>query len=417
MRCVFVSDMSPSLGHVYGLRVASLARAMATRGHSVLILAPASDDAAADETSDALAERIRGHDWREPLLVERALRPQAALSMQRSDSTPGLLRRALTAWLILTKGGVQGDWVAGARPAYDTIVREFRPDIVWANFGNLSNLVVGQQIAARARIPWTIDFKDNFANYVPAGLHTPLARRFRKAAAVTTNAMLHGNAAGRWFRQPRTVIYSGVAPDMVASPASLPRADRFLVTLVGSAYDTGNLRRFVDALAGWVARGGDGRAGETLFRYAGAQHVDVVGVVERSGLACEATVTPNIPHGELADLCHDAAANCYTWAAFGFHHKALELMACRRPVIVFPGEHRETIDLAKRVAGDLNVCRDEEQLATAFDRAYALWRERRPATPNLDISGVSWDAGAAQLEGIFACAVSSAREHAPSAVR
>jgi len=125
-------------------------------------------------------------------------------------------------------------------------------------------------------------------------------------------------------------------------------------------------------------------------------------------MTCENTVTPNVPHEELATLCHDAAANCYTWAAFGFHHKALELMACRRPVIVFPGEHPETIDLAKQVGGDLDVCRDEGQLASAFDRAYALWRDRRPAAPDLDISSVSWDAGAARLESIFANARAAA---------
>lgn len=404
MRCVFVSDMSPLLGHVYGLRVLSLARAMAARGHSVLVLAPAPGDGPVDEDSIALAARIGGHDWREPLLVERTPRAQGHLSLQRSSATPGVLRRALTAFLILTQGGVQGDWVAGARPAFDTIIDAFRPEIVWANFGNLSNLVVGQQLAARARIPWTIDFKDNFANYVPTGLHRALAVRFRGAAAVTTNARLHGDAAGRWFRQPRQVIYSGVAPDMVASPDSLPRPDRFMVTLVGSAYDTGNLRRFVDALAAWVARGGVARANETLFRYAGVQQADVTDAVARSGLTCEAMVTPNVPHRELADLCHDAAANCYTWASFGFHHKALELMACRRPVIVFPGEHPETIELAQQVAGQLDVCRDEQQLMHAFDNAHGTWCGRRPAASALDISSVSWDAGAATLEKIFAYA-------------
>lgn len=409
MRCVFVSDMSPSLGHVYGLRVMSLARAMSARGHAVLVLAPAPDGTSADEDSATLSARIRGHDWREPLLVERALRPQGHLSVQRSNATPGALRRALTALLILTQGGVQGDWVAGARPAYDTIVDAFRPEIVWANFGNLSNIVVGQQLAARARTPWAIDFKDNFANYVPAGLHAALAFRFRKAAAITTNAVLHGEAAGRWFRQSRDVIYSGVAPDMVASPDSLPRADRFLVTLVGSAYDTDNLRRFLHALAGWVNQGGGGRIRETLFRYTGAQHADVADAITQSGLVCETAVTPNVPHDELATMCHDAAANCYLWAAFGFHHKALELMACRRPVIVFPGEHPETIDLATRVSGDLDVCRDEKQLMNAFDRAYALWRDRRPAAPYLNISGANWDAGAARLEGIFSQAIGSAR--------
>ncbi|WP_299426287.1 hypothetical protein [Sphingomonas bacterium] len=396
--------MSPSLGHVYGLRVASLARAMAARGHAVLILAPA-PDGATDEIDTVLAERIRGHDWREPLLVERALKPQTMLSVQRSDATPGAVRRALTAGLILTQGGVQGDWVAGARPAYKTIVEELHPEIVWANFGNLSNLVVGQELAARARTPWTIDFKDNFANYVPAGLHAALARRFRKATALTTNAVLHGDAAARWFGQPRDVIYSGVAPDMVAPRDSLPRSDRFLVTLVGSAYGADILRRFLHSLAEWVDRGDGSRARGTLFRYAGASYADIADAVKESGLACDTSVTPNVPHGELATLCHDAAANCYLWAEFGFHHKALELMACRRPVIVFPGEHPETVDLAKRVRGHLDVCRDEEQLMNAFDGAYAMWRERRPAAPDLDISGVSWDAGAAQLESILSSAV------------
>jgi hypothetical protein len=399
MRCVFVSDMSPSLGHVYGLRVASLARAMAARGHAVLILAPA-PDGATDETATMLSERIRGHDWREPLLVERALRPRTLLSVQRSGRTPGAMRRALTAWLILAQGGVQGDWVAGARPVYQTIVDAFRPEIVWANFGNLSNLVVGQQLAARARTPWTIDFKDNFANYVPAGLHAVLARRFRNAAAFTTNALLHGDAAARWFGQPREVIYSGVAPDMVAAPSSLPRPDRFLVTLVGSAYGSDILRRFLHSLAEWVGWEND-RTRQTMFRYAGASYADVADAVEESGLACDTSLTPNVPHGELADLCHDAAANCYLWAQFGFHHKALELMACRRPVIVFPGEHPETLDLAKRVRGHLDVCRNDEQLMSALDGAYAMWRDRRPAAPDLDISSVGWDAGAAQLESVF----------------
>ena len=144
------------------------------------------------------------------------------MSLQRSSATPGALRRALTAYLILAEGGVQGDWVAGARNAYGTIIEDFRPEIVWANFGNLSNLVVGQQLATRARTPWAIDFKDNFASYVPAGLHSALALRFRNAAAFTANSVLHEQAAARWFRQSRDVIYSSVAPDMVASPDSRP---------------------------------------------------------------------------------------------------------------------------------------------------------------------------------------------------
>ncbi|MFX5918563.1 hypothetical protein ABTE65_19135, partial [Acinetobacter baumannii] len=81
------------------------------------------------------------HDWATPLVLELAPRAQARLNLQRASTTPTLLRRLLTAWLIAAEGGVHGDWVAAARAIHPTILAHFKPDVVWANFGNLSNLV------------------------------------------------------------------------------------------------------------------------------------------------------------------------------------------------------------------------------------------------------------------------------------
>lgn len=407
MRCLFVSDISHRAGGVYGLRALSFARAMADRGHEVLLLAPTLSAAEPGASATAIRERLATHDWAAPLHVEVAPRNRALIQLHRSPLLPQPIRRLATAWLIAAEGGTQGDWVAGANQAQAAILDGFSPDIVWANFGNLSNLVVGQQLARAAGVPWTIDFKDNFANYVPGGLHGVLQRRFADAAAFTSNAELHAGIAARWFAQPHQVIYSSIAPAMVAAPDSRPRRDKFLVTLIGSTYADDFLERFMSGFAAWVSAGGVERRDATLFHYAGAAENNVRAAIGRAGLECVATVERNVPHDRLAKLCHDAAVNCYIWATFGFHHKALELMACRRPLITFPGEHPETFVLAERVRGDLRTCTDAAQLTATLDAVWDAWRAGAIPAADPDLSSVTWDAGAGQLERVFATAIAA----------
>ena len=407
MRCVFVSDMSPALGHVYGLRVISLARAMAARGHQILVIAPVADPASPGESAQSIADKIAAHDWSTPLLLELAPHTSPLLRLQRSQTAPAFIRRLVTAWMIAIEGGVHGDWVAAVRSAQRTIVQAFAPDIVWANFGNLSNLVAGQQLARAGGVPWTIDFKDNFANYVPGRLHGVLQRRFADAAAFTSNAELHAGFAARWFTQPHEVIYSSVAPDMAAAHDSRPRSDRFLVTLIGSTYTDDFLTRFMSGFARWVEAGGAERRDATLFHYAGAADSNVRAAIRRAGLDCAASVERNVPHDRLAKLCHDAAVNCYIWSTFTFHHKALELMACRRPLIAFPGEYSETSALAARVNGDLRICTDETQLTATLDAVWDAWRAGTIPATDPDLSSVTWEAGAVQLERVLATAIAA----------
>lgn len=407
MRCVFVSDISPDAGGVYGLRAASFAKAMADRGHQIVLLAPTLDTTGPALSPTAIRERFADHDWATPLRLELVPRDDALIRLHRSASLPAPLRKLATAWLIATEGGTHRDWVAAARRARAAILESFTPDIVWANFGTLSNLVVGQQLARAAGVPWTIDFKDNFTNYVPGGLHGALRRRFADAAAFTSNADLHAGCAARWFTQPHEIIYSSVAPDMVAPPDSRPRSDRFLVTLIGSTYTDDFLGRFLGGFARWVEAGGAERRNATLFHYAGAADANVRAAIARTNLACPASVERNLSHDRLAKLCHDAAVNCYIWSTYTFHHKALELMACRRPLITFPGEHPETFVLAERVKGDLRTCTDEAQLMATLDAAWDAWKVGAIPAAEPDLSSVTWDAGAAQLERVFATAIAA----------
>ncbi len=194
---------------------------------------------------------------------------------------------------------------------------------------------------------------------------------------------------------------------MIAAPDSRPRSDRFLVTLIGSTYTDDFLTRFMAGLANWVEAGGAERRDATLFHYAGAADSNVRAAVARANLHCTASVERNVPHDRLAKLCHDAAVNCYIWSTFTFHHKALELMACRRPLIAFPGEYPETVALAGRVGGDLRICSDAAQLAATLDTIWDAWRNDAIPATDPDLSSVNWDAGAAQLERVLTTAIAA----------
>ncbi len=408
MKAIFISDTNLRRGGVYGLRVASLARAMARRGHQIVVLSPTCNPGDGETRTGEVASLLAHHDWREPFFMERLPRAGAWLAALRANRAPPLLRRLLTGALIAGEGGVHGDWSDGARPLLGELAARFKPDVVWTNFGNSSNLVVGQELARLAGSAWTIDFKDNWANYIPPALRAWLAFRLRDAAGFTSNAHLHADIAARWFKQPHEVVYSGVAQEMIAPPGSLPDADKFLIMLVGSTYDSAKLGEFLSGLRQWLNALSAADLAQVEFHYAGADHAALQAALDAAPLACATRLDANIDHASLARLCHAAALNCYIWAHFGFHHKLLELMACRRPVICFPGEHEESIELAAEVQGDLWPCRDPAKLHAAFQRGFAHWQARRPSSVNIDVSALTWDAGASRLEAFLFASIERA---------
>ena len=413
LRAVLVSDVSPARGHVWGLRVSAFARAMARRGHQIVLLSPA--DAASDRpvSPREATLSLAGHDWSTPLHLAVAPERHRLLEVAREPRLPAVLRRPLTACLLAVDGGVHGDWERGARPLTGVLADAFRPHIVWSVFGNTSTLVVGQRLARRARVPWMMDIKDNWELYTPPALRPILAYRFRDAAGFTTNAALHGCIAARWLGKPSLVLHSGVAEAMAAPPSATARRDVFLLTLVGSTYSDDNIRQFLAAFAAWLQRLAPPERTQVRLRYAGVSEAEVRrALAAMPALGCPVEVTGNVAHAELATLCQSAMANCYLWAPFGFHHKMLELMATRRPAVSFPGEHGESILLAREVAGTLLPCANGAALMAAFDGLWWRWKAGDVAGSPTDISGLSWDAGAVRLEALLADSVRQATQPA-----
>lgn len=409
MKAVFISDVSPTRGHIYGLRFSSLARAMAGRGHRVVVLSPVHADRDNPIGIAELPATLAGHDWSQPLMMTARPARAALVDLSRRQGVPSLLRRGLTGYLLAIEGGVHGDWERGARPLARALAEEFRPDIVWPVFGNASSMVIAQKLAARAVAVWLPDIKDNWEAYTPPAVRPLLRRRFADAAGFTTNAELHGDIAERWLGRKGHVVYSGVADAMAAPSGARARGDVCQFALVGSTYRPEVVARFLSVFRGWLTTLGDDERARIRLRYCGSSESVVRSMLDAQPLPCPVEVTGNVPHAELAGICQGAAANCYLWAPFTFHHKMLELLSTGRPAISFPGEHDESVRLAAGVGGELVVCRSEAELHAAFERTWRRWSAGDRANRPVDLSAYSWDAGAAKLEAVFEAAIARHR--------
>lgn len=401
MRLLFLNNAHPDTPHVSGMRLGCFARAMSKRGHQVVLLTGVPPIGKPHSLSaDRIAEDISQHNWSEPFVLAVAPEKMWAVDAVRYGTVPTLLRRALTAWLFVVRGGVFPDWTQAASVAATKLVRVFQPDLVWATFGNTSNLSLAQGIAQRANCPWIMDIKDNWKAFVPAGLRHYMAWRFRDAVGTTANAKHHLDVAARWFpfKQSR-VVYSGVSEAFFDGPSIAPIANKLEIMLIGSTYDANHLAVFIAALRDWLAHLQPDERSRIRFVYAGSDVARVRIAVAKIGLECETDLCGQLTVDDLARRVQRAFVNCYVWAPFGFHHKLLELLVAGRPVIVFPGEHAESLALVASCSTPFHLCETPMQLQDAIQKAWAMCHTELPS--NRVAPQWRWDDLALGLDSFF----------------
>jgi hypothetical protein len=95
----------------------------------------------------------------------------------------------------------------------------------------------------------------------------------------------------------------------------------------------------------------------------------------------------------MARLCQHALANIYVFLGRTFHHKLFELLACRRPVIAYGGELRESIAEADRLHAPLALPTDPAALVAALSAA-----ESFDPDPQMPDRFFTWPEQAAMVE-------------------
>ncbi len=401
MNFVFVNYTHPDTAHVSSMRMKLFAEVLARRGHRVILLTHPRDRGEAVAAPTEIAQQLTRHDWQAPFHL--ACPPQSNGRDSGAREPPRAIRRALIFADLTLRGGLHDDWVQGSRPYWPIIKHAYRPDLVWGVFGDPSSLKLAQHLARYANAPWVADFKDNFEKFIHPWVRRRIASRYADAKGFSSNARLHSAIAARYFRIPHTVVYSGVVPSMIAGPSSTADTAAFRVTLVGGLYDANNVRRFLTALSTWLRTLDPEDLDHIEFVYAGTQRMLLEAQIVELPPPCRLRIEDQLPLEDLGRLCQSAAVNAYLWAPFGFHHKLLELLACRRPVVSFPGEHEESIELAAEFGGDLRCCRSEEALRDTLSSIWREWRsgESANAPSSINVHALTWDAMAEKLEAFL----------------
>ena len=377
MRALFVNHVPPQAPTIGGRRVARLAEAVAGLGHRVVLLTETADADAPATPVAGLAGVLDRHDWSRPFHITVRPRPAPFLPGMRTGRVPAGPRQLMIAVSYLLNSGVFTDWTDAARAYVPVLRQEFRPQVVWACFGNTDAWNIGRMTAAACRCPWVADFKDPWEGFIPRGFRTILAGRYRDAAAMTAFSEAHAARAAPWFRQPTTVVYSGLGAGLLDTPAGPPGEPPTLL-VTGSVYGTERLRAFLDVLAGWL----EGRGRRPFrFAYAGGDAEMVRQETTRLDGLAEVMVDGFLPFDELRRRQLAATANAYIRAPASrsiFHHKVVELLSAGRPVVCYPEDVPEAAAIAAATGATLHSCRTGGDLEGALEQAFG---DEPPAPP------------------------------------
>ncbi len=139
--------------------------------------------------------------------------------------------------------------------------------------------------------------------------------------------------------------------------------------------------------------------------YAGAEASQIEALRSVLAKSCQIENHQYLAQADLALLCRRSSANVYFWSPRTFHHKLLELLCARRPIISFPGEYDEARRLAERVGGLLHVCAN----AMALQRALETIRlDKAPAPDNRHrVREYQWEAQAEKLIDVFQAVIAT----------
>ncbi len=234
MKVLIVSFAFPPSNVIGAVRVGKLARYLDHRGHDVRVL---TTDLVADRSLplEILRERVfyteyrlRRHwiDWVVRLLRVRTAFP-AGGRRENAPAQDGAPARSL--WQTFRRHyfglihipDMRADWVRTAIPAGRQLIKEWKPEIIFASAPPNTGLVVASRLARADDIPWVADFRDLWVDnpyYSEPGwrkrIDAILERRIlRRAAALVTVSPVWAEQLRRRHGKDVTVVYNGYAEE------------------------------------------------------------------------------------------------------------------------------------------------------------------------------------------------------------
>ena len=234
MRVLIVSFAFPPSNVIGAIRVGKLARYLDQRGHDIRVLAT---DVVEDRSLplEISRKRVFYTEFRQRQhWIHRAvhlLRGHTAFhtgvrhedAPARDGAPAGSLRQTLRRhYLALIHiPDMRADWVRTAIPAGRQLIKEWKPDIIFASAPPNTGLMVASQLARAHQVPWVADFRDLWVDnpyHSEPGwrrrIDAILERRIlRGAAGVVTVSPIWAEQLRRRHGKDVTVVYNGYAEE------------------------------------------------------------------------------------------------------------------------------------------------------------------------------------------------------------
>jgi hypothetical protein len=396
LNILVVNPVHPAGPHVSAIRAWRFAEELSRLHHRVVFVTVPSEAVGKVAEPD-----IPAHDWSAPLLVEVAREPH------HSPPASTLLRKMRTTWRLVLYGGEARDWARNASSAVAELSAAFVPDVVWCTFGQMESVLAARRIARSAGRPWILDLKDNWELYVPRGLRRLMVYRTRGWTAVTCNSQFNACKAKEWQSTAAEVIYSGVDHAFVEMQGEDDGYPGFTINVVGSLYFEAQVDTLLHGVRLMAESLGEQDRGQLRIRYVGGDGRMFARVAARQlgGIAFKQLGYLSIRH--MAVHCRSASVNAYIGHSGGFHHKLLELLACRRPILVCPSEGEEARQLAAQAGTRLFQAESASAAAIHLRYIFDQWKIGAPPDcANRDGMCYSWATQARQLERVLLGSVS-----------
>lgn len=401
MRAVFINHCHPDTPHICATRVREFAIALADHGHEIILLTETLDGGPIKSVRD-VARELDTHDFSHPYNLACPTKGHGFISLLRRGKLPWGLRQLVIVYYYAFHHGVVTNWRTGCQPYLECVVENFKPNVIWASFGNSDCWNIARDLAAKAKCPWVADIKDPWRIFIPSLFQNALSRLYSDADAMTCFSQMHEKEADSWFKADKTVLYSGFKKSALGE-APLASPDELQILLTGAIYDDQTLRQMINGVGTWLDGQAEAEKKNVKFIYAGNDGEQVDKATSQLRSHCQVEILGYQPIERLQELQRNSLVNIYVKSDRTFHHKLIELLSARRPVLSFPAEISEAKAIAESVNIPLYSCSRPDEISLALD---SCRKDSILDGPNNSaLAALSWESQAMTLETVLQNAI------------
>ncbi len=368
MRIVLINHSHPSYAHISSARMLNFGRELAAQGCSVVLLTSTFDTKeSASSLEDTIVELKKIQSGQMVNIVTPTVDTWTDQWMAKFKNVV-IIRKALIAFKFKFYSGIYKGWQKGSEPFLKIIADNFEPELIWATFGNLDTWTLGMKLSKLSQAKLVLDQKD-YWDFIPNIFRKSFAKKFNQYAdGFTCNAVWQKEHNKKWFPSMDKVIYSGIKKEFLTDKIITPENEK-AITLIGSTYDKEKLESFLRSLKKWWNLLPSEDQNKVIFHYAGADKERVIDTFHKVGTPIFRYIIHDfLPIDRMIHLCQSAMVNTYIYDKNGFHHKSVELLACKKLVLAYPNEDQEVIDISKNINNPILIASNETEIINILNQ-------------------------------------------------